>query len=297
MRTQKYAYMFKVMKIIMGINIMILAGNVVDVQSLWAQELPERKWTLWLGAGSWSEPVYSGSNVLSIMPMPYIQAEYRTNFVDIFAGIKDGIGLRLKAPEYSDMSLAVAIDPFGTKRGPHLKQMQDFILNDADTIKKFLEGTPTVTSPIDVLGTVGVDLPFGKVSSTVTFFPITADYKDASRLDQDYNGLTVRLDFEAGFPLTPQLFLQGKLGTTWMNNDYAVAFHGVAYPTTVLNSFHAHSGMNDVHASVTGVSFFTAHLGAFVYGSVTRLLGDAADSPLTKQAFQPGIATFIFYKF
>ena len=92
------------------------------------------------------------------------------------------------------------------------------------------------------------------MSSTATFFPVEADYDDASLSDKDYGGITVSVDFETGLPLTPQIFLQGGAGVTWMNDEYAEAFHGVLYPTTKLKTFKAKSGISDVHASVVLVS-------------------------------------------
>ncbi len=124
-------------------------------------------------------PVYPGSDTLYVKPIPYIDAEYTTRYIDFLAGVEDGIGLRVKAPDHSDVSLTLAINPLGVKRDPKLKAVEDFILHDADEIKQFLGGTPTVESPLELFGTIKLDLSFAKVSSTVTFLPITVDYKQA----------------------------------------------------------------------------------------------------------------------
>jgi outer membrane scaffolding protein for murein synthesis (MipA/OmpV family) len=294
MKNQKYA---RIQNIVVCVSLVILAGMVSGSYPLGAQELPERNWSLWFGGGALLDTVYPGSDTLLINPIPYIQAEYTTRYLDFFAGVEDGIGVRVKESSYTGLSLAVAINPLGVKRDPNLKNREDFVLNDADEVKQFLEGTPTIESTIELFGTVALELPFGKVSSTASFIPISADYKDAGISDKDYNGLMVSLDVETGFPLTPQIFLQAAAGATWMNDEYAEAFHGIVYPTKSLKVFNAQSGMSDAHTSVALVSFFTEHIGALLYGSATQLLGDAADSPLTKEEFQPQVAAVVFYSF
>jgi outer membrane protein len=274
---------------------------VPGFQSLDAQELSQRNWSLWLGGGALMEPVYSGSDKLLANPIPFIQAEYTTPYMDFFAGMENGIGVTLKETEFTGLNLTIGISPVGLllekRRDPDLDKVENFVLDGADELKEFLQGTPTLKNTIEVFGTVGLELPFGKVSSTATFFPVKADYDDASLSDKDYDGITVSIDFETGLPLTPQIFLQGGSGVTWMNEKYAEAFHGVLYPTTRLDVFKAKSGVSDVHASVVLVSFFTEHVGALVIGSVTLLLDDAADSPLTKEEFQPQMGAVVFYNF
>jgi outer membrane scaffolding protein for murein synthesis (MipA/OmpV family) len=233
MRNQQYA---RIQKVVVCVSLIILASMVADPHSSGAQGLQGRNWSLWLGGGALLDTVYPGSDTLLSNPAPYIQAEYTTRYVDFFAGVEDGIGIKLKAPDYTDLSLAVAINPLGTERDPKLKKSEDFVLKDADKVKKFLEGTPKIESAVELFGTIALELPFAEVSSTATFLPIKADYKDAGISDTDYNGLTVSLDVETGFPLTPQLFLQGAIGATWMNDEYAEAFHGVAYPTKTLKT-------------------------------------------------------------
>lgn len=294
MKNQKYA---RIQKIVVCVSFVILAGMITGPYPLSAQSLPERNWSLWLGGGALLEPVYPGSDTLLVQPIPYIQAEYMTRYLDFLAGVEDGIGIRLKESDYTGLSFSVAINPLGVDRDPNLKNSKDFVLNNADDVKEFLKGTPKIESAIELFGKVALELPFGKVSSTATFYPINADYKDASRVHKDYNGLTVSLDVETGFPLTPQIFLQAEVGATWMNDEYAEAFHGVVYPTKTLKVFNAQSGISDIHTSVALVSFFTEHIGALVSGSATQLLGDAADSPLTKEEFQPQVAAIVFYSF
>jgi outer membrane scaffolding protein for murein synthesis (MipA/OmpV family) len=274
----------------------VLTGMLFGVPLTEAQQLPVRHWSLWLGGGGLMEPVYPGSDALYASPVPFAQAEYTLGFVDLFAGMTDGIGVRLKEPEFAGLSVSLAVNPLGNKRDPKLKNVEKFMLTDVDEVKDVLQDTPKVTNVVEVFGTVEVEvLPFATLSSTVSYLPTKADY--ASYSDKTYDGITASVDVEAGLPLTPQIFLQGDAGVTWMNDDYAEAFHGVAYPTPKLKRFTAKNGVSDVHGSLTLVSFFSEHIGALAFGGGTLLLGDAADSPLTKDAFQPQVGIMAFYNF
>lgn len=292
MGTQRY---MRIMKIVIAINMIILVVIATHAQPAQVGELSPTQ-TLWLGTGTLFNPAYPGSDELLVKVVPYVKAEYSTHYFDFFAGVEDGIGVWVKAPDLSDLSLSVAINPLGVRRDPKLTQIGDVVLRDADQVKRFLDGTPTVKSPVELFGRLALSVPFGTVSSTVSFLPITADYPQANLSDKNYTGLTVSADVETNVPLTPQVFLRGSLGATWMNKDYTEAFFGVAYPTTSLKTFTT-GDSNDVHASFAVVSFFTDHIGVIVSGSASLLLGDAADSPLTKRAFQPEIAALVFYRF
>ncbi len=76
-------------------------------------------------------------------------------------------------------------------------------------------------------------------------------------------------------------------GVSWMNSAYAEANYSVNYETDRFNLFKAKSGMHDVHVATRVTMMFSERLGTIFMGKGTYLLGDAADSPLTQNTFQP----------
>lgn len=126
------------------------------------------------------------------------------------------------------------------------------------------------------------------------YAPAKADYAEVGRPDQKYHGLLV--DINVLIP-TYRILLNADIGTTWMNGEYAAAFHSVHYPTATLEEFHAGSGFRDVHTNF-GLSYFiTPRVGITVQGGVLKLLGDAADSPLAKNDVQPQVSLMLLYHF
>ncbi len=69
------------------------------------------------------------------------------------------------------------------------------------------------------------------------------------------------------------------------------------YPTPQLEVFEAKAGLSDVHGTLGARYAFSNHFGGMLLLSGEQLLGDATDSPLTKQEFQPGVVAMMSYSF
>ena len=92
----------------------VVIGLLVMGNMAVAQDEPERNWTFGLGAGVMLTTAYPGSNEVVPVPFPFINAEYKTSYLDVFV-FGDETGIRLKTPalEGSDLSFGVKM---GQKR-------------------------------------------------------------------------------------------------------------------------------------------------------------------------------------
>lgn len=239
-----------------------------------------RNWELMLGGGSFYKPEYSGSDEMKFKPVPLILAFYETNRFRLFVeGDKAGVGL--KFGEQVPLSLSAGI---GIGEG-----------RDNDVVD-LLQGTPTLENSVRLFGEAALGLPFVKVASTLNYFPITANYNETDRSDEDYNGLLVDVEVRKEWMRIPLMVMVGG-GFSWMNSEYAEANYGVTYPTANLETFEAGSGMHSLNLSANIIMFFHEHVGTMLMAEGKQLLGDAADSPLTEQEFQTEIALMAFYRF
>lgn len=247
-------------------------------------------WIRIAGIGVGVFPVYPGSDEFKIAPAPFGIISYTTTYVDFFLNAA-GLGVRLKEPEHTGLRLDIGVRP-GEIRKP-----------DADKVKEFLAGTPEVTSIIQPFVSLGREVSLAPtvsadLTATMRYAPAKADYDEAGRPDQKYNGLLVdtMVDINVLIP-TYRILLNADIGATWMNGEYAAAFHSVHYPTATLEEFHADSGLRDVHTNF-GVSYFiTPRVGVTVQGGVLKLLGAVADSPLTKNDLQSQVSLMMLYNF
>jgi outer membrane scaffolding protein for murein synthesis (MipA/OmpV family) len=283
--------------ILIIVGVVVFVSRFIIFNPITAQGFQQSNWLLRTGAGVFTDSIYPGSDVLFVKPIPYIWTEYKMRYFDFFAGIDDGIGFNIKRPDSNNFGITIGINPLGTKRDPDLKDSEDYLGKEADEIKELLADTPKIESEFDLFGTVYFGLPMGRVASTVTFYPIKVEYENDLFSDRKYNGLTVGMDYESELSLLSRIFIETDIGLTWMNDEYAEAFHSVICQTNNLKAFKAQDGIRDIHASISLIAFLTEHVGVLLYGSGLQLLGDAADSPLTKKDFQPKMYAALFYNF
>lgn len=96
-------------------------------------------------------------------------------------------------------------------------------------------------------------------------------------------GATVNLSVGYGQPVTQNLRLRANLDTAWASTAYMNAFYGID-ATQSANSgiaqYAAGSGFKQVGASLSADYAISREWGGFASLRYTRLIGDAADSPI-----------------
>lgn len=261
----------------------------------------ERNWELMLGgAAEWS-PAYTGADDLELSPMPLIMASYSFStwrlFVDLDkAGVEidlgsnlltfhaglDGVGAEVKFLRKLPITLAAEVG-----------KGDDRDNDDSDMLK----GTPSIKNKYWYLGRFGVDLPLDiELSAEVKFSSFTAAYDEAEREDRDYFGRLWSVNANREWELSFFMF-ELEAGCTWMDRDYAEAMYSVFYPTANYGSYDARGGLHDAHLSVTTIAPLGEHFGLIALFEGMYLLGDAADSPITRNQLQPTISVGGFFIF
>ncbi len=117
----------------------------------------KRNWELLIGGGGSISPKYSGSDEVSIIPIPLIVAHYEIHYLDFFVEGEEAASLKfentIRFPVYRD------------------RFREDRENDDGDVLKR----TPNLENSYRLFGGLQVSLPFVDISSTVNYFPITAN--------------------------------------------------------------------------------------------------------------------------
>jgi outer membrane scaffolding protein for murein synthesis (MipA/OmpV family) len=116
----------------------------------------------------------------------------------------------------------------------------------------------------------------------------------------DDTGGQLRFGVEAKHRLTPRLELTAKGGATWASQDYMTSFFGVTATQAVnsgLAQFSASSGIKDSFVSLTADMKLDECWDLKVFGQYSRLLDDAADSPITETPNQFVGGAALTYRF
>jgi outer membrane scaffolding protein for murein synthesis (MipA/OmpV family) len=104
------------------------------------------------------------------------------------------------------------------------------------------------------------------------------------------DGLTAEGSVSWSFPIGERVRTGLGASATFADSDYMEAFFGIDADNAArsgLALYDADSGLKDVGLSVTGTYSITENWGVTAIAAYTRLVGDAADSPIVEDAGSP----------
>lgn len=116
----------------------------------------------------------------------------------------------------------------------------------------------------------------------------------------DDTGGVLRFGLEAKQRFSPWLELTANGGATWASSQYMDSFFGVTLAQSAasgLTAFDASSGIKDAFISLTADIRIDDQWGVKVFGRYSRLVGDAADSPITETENQFLAGAAVTYRF
>ena len=129
---------------------------------------------------------------------------------------------------------------------------------------------------------------------------LSATLRVSTDIEGEDQGTLALLDVNARWRVADRVFMSAGPGVTWADKDYTMTFFGVTEDQaarSTLPAYEAGSGWNAVRFGVGAGYRIDAHwnLGARV--SISRIVGDAADSPITRDRTPYGAALFVTYGF
>lgn len=243
----------------------------IQLQRLFEPTVPT--WQTELGMGAEGEPEYDGAGRYYVQPGPVIDIRYKDIF---FASTGEGIGANLFSFRHVRFGAAVTYD---LGRSPHVdgKALSGLgTLHPAPEIKIFADYTLSEAVPIDIrvdarkqlgatngyIGDVGAYLPLPGSSQQFAWFA----------------GPTV----------------------TVADNRYMNAYFGISdhqAQQTTYRRYKAFGGFKSAGLGVSMIYFVNPHVILTLNGAFDRLLGAAANSPITSSKYQAATTVAALYKF
>lgn len=208
------------------------------------------------------KPKYEGSKEYDVIGFPYVAP----------VGVGEGGWIKFKGTDDVRFSL---LNYYGFEAGPVAGYRFGRDQGDAD----ILRGLGDVDGGL-VLG--------GYVAYRAGPVALFASYNHQVT-DDDTGGL-LRFGVEGKTEVVPQrLWVTATVGATYADEDYMSAYFGVT-PLQSLNSglaeFDASAGIKDIYLQLVGDINLTDRWGLKLIGRYSRLLGDAADSPVVESEDQ-----------
>jgi outer membrane scaffolding protein for murein synthesis (MipA/OmpV family) len=254
----------------------------------------EPDWTIDIGAFGLFSPKFFGSKDSKFSPIPYVSIKYK----DIaFASIDKGVGVNILSANGFTMGAFV-----GFRGGRDVKDSRRYLtgLGDVD---------PTVTA--------GAFVKYEYARYFVTELKIDKGIVSLGDDKQKLNALGIleksegnlgtRIDWSADLRiplLDNRLFLSVGPRVSFFDKEYAESAYGITANQSLASGYRAFKpkgGIGEVGVGGSARYRITENIYASAFGGYTRIVGDAAKSPLvtgpggSKDQFKAGIG--LTYRF
>ncbi len=222
-----------------------------------------------MGLGVGTAPDYLGSNDYTVIPLPNFELRYG--------------GYAVRSSRLGVEADVVGIP--GLDAGPIIR----YDLGRSDVDDSAVALLPEVDGSVELGAFIGAGIPLsilGAESQSI----VTARIEALQGLKGGHEGATVGASLGLVTPVTEDLTLVGSLSTTFMSKDYANSYFDVSAAGSAasgLSAFDASSGFRDVGMTVIANYKLNESWSLNGIGSYSRLVGDAANSPIVKDRGSP----------
>ena len=245
-----------------------LCGTALGAEPSRGQDR-EGDWSLRVGALGTYRPAYEGSDDYELKGFPLIDIRWRDR---IFVNTRSGVGAYLWNRGGCKLGLAAGYT-FGRDEdaSPDLRGMGD--IHSGATAALFFEGS-------------------------VEDIALTARYE--RQITGHGTGGRLRLGLGYDLRLTEEITVKPSIRTTYASGDYMEEYFGVSPDQSArsgLPAYDADAGFTSLGAAVTMLYRLNNHWGMQATAGCTRLVGDAADSPVVKTKDQYPLSIGLSYSF
>jgi outer membrane scaffolding protein for murein synthesis (MipA/OmpV family) len=229
-------------------------------------------WDVSIGAGLLVKPEFLGSEDYEIIPLPVIDARWREN---LSINTRDGISYDiLKGEEYKA----------GIGAG------YDFGRDEDDGDDNWLDGTGDIDPAIET-----------RLYAEYGWEPVWLEGEvRADTFSSGHEGWLANVGVKYRRLSGKTLYVSMGPSLTWASEDYMDSYFGIDAAQAAQSRFGAYdtdSGLRDYSFEFLAVYSFNERWSASGFGEVTRLTGDAADSPITQEEAQFSTGAAVSYRF
>jgi MipA family protein len=236
-----------------ALKIFSSSNKVLKKRKIWGA--PRKDWSIMLGGLTFLSPDYEGSDDVKVQGFPFIDVNWRNRF---FLNFQQGLGMNIIRNKNFT---------FGTSIGYYGSREEDD--NEA------LRGLGNIDGGVE--GRVFVFVPVGSISFTSMY---------RRDLSGNHDGAILSVGVLYFRPVTQKLRvnLQGRLNYAsdkFMNTYFDINLSQASRSKMAV--YDADAGVKDISAFNILIYSFTRHWNVVSFMGFSRLLGDAANSPIVKE--------------
>lgn len=224
-------------------------------------------WSFSLGGGVGIRPEYDGSDKVRASFMPFVQVTYR-NWLFI-----NPAGLVVTAYQNDALRLGVTL-----QLAPGRKESQ--------------------SADLTGLGDIGIGVRPGAFASYL-LGPLRFNASVSKDIGST-KGLLAQGGVGLFYPVAPHVRLVADTSVSWANEAYEQALFGITQTQSLASGLPVYTpsgGIQRADLRVGAIWDFSTHWSARLSGGEGILLGNAGDSPITKQKSQPMLSVGTSYRF
>ena len=267
------------------IAMVVAMPGVSGAQDLADELLNADNWDVSVGAGVLYGPRYEGSAESEASPLPAIDIEWNDR---VFLNPEDGLGVRVYRGEALEVSTSIGYD-VGRKESDSRSELRGL-----GNIDGSATGTVAVEYDLGLLtpsaeltrqlgGAEGLVAEFGVES----MIPLSGMFPPRDDRGDDDDG-----------PRGPAIVL--GLSTEWADGNYMSDYFGVTASQAAASGLPGYTAGAGFKSAGAEVGFRYPFLENWVFGvafEYSRLIGDAAKSPVVRRRNQFAAGSFISYRF
>ena len=236
-----------------ALKIFSSSSKVLDQRKIWGA--PRKDWSIMLGGLTFLSPDYEGSDDVKVQGLPFFDVSWRNRF---FLNFQQGLGMNI----IRNKNLI-----FGTSVGYYGSREEGD--NEA------LRGLGDIDGGVD--GRLFVFVPVGPISFTSMY---------RRDLSGNHDGAILSVGALYFKPVTKKLRinLQGRLNYAsekFMNTYFDINLSQAS--RSKMTAYDADAGIKDISGFNILIYSFTRHWNVVSFMGFSRLLGDAANSPIVKE--------------
>jgi len=257
--------------------LLLLPLSALAQDSVDAKPDPAAKsdWDVSLGAGAALVPTFEGSDRYHVMPVPLVSITYK----DMISLNANGLSAYWRT---GDLRIGA-----GLVYNPGRSDSKDNGLfgNGDDRLR----GMGDIDAALGLKAFASYHLWVMDLSAAVTKYT-----------GNDNDGVVVEMGLKVPYKLTDKFTLTPHVGATWANQDYMQTFFGVTAAQAARSGFaryDADAGFKDIRAGVDANYRFDENWFLNVRAEVKRLVGDAAESPISFSDTGVTAAAMVGYRF
>jgi outer membrane protein len=233
-------------------------------------------WSVQLGIGTAVSPLYTGSSIYGVSALPFLRISYNNR---ISFGPR---GLNVRLPEVEGYELTV-----GLVYHPGRDEVPESDLGSIEDER--LRGL----GPLD--GTIGT-----KLELSYDNLPVTVNGTIINFVGTDINGTLLSTKFSKTLPVSRRFIIVPVAGVSWASSSYTRPLYGITNgesSRTRFNRFDVGDGLNRVNLGLRNRIRLSKRWMFRAGFRIERLLGDTADSPVTREDTIVAMLSGIIYQF